>query len=125
MRRLPSEWARRAADAAARAGSARGLARFLREGCARLLAMRVYVLHFRGAAALTRAFDRVMESRHVASCLVEPESGRIRFLAPRRAADAIVEVIYGEGGLTWCSRHDLRVPQAESRAPHASVRPLR
>jgi hypothetical protein len=60
--------------------------------------MRVYVLELRGPAALTRAFDRVMESRHVASCLVEPESGRIRFLG-------------------WCSRHDLR---PLSDAPEAS-----
>jgi hypothetical protein len=69
--------------------------------------MRVYVLELRGASALTSAFDRVMESRHVASCLIEPESGRIRFLAPARAADALVEQIYLEGGLGWCSRHDL------------------
>jgi len=71
--------------------------------------MRVYVLVFRGAPALTRAFDRVMESRHVASCLIEPESGRIRFLAPPRAADALVEQIYAEGGLTWCSQHDVNL----------------
>jgi hypothetical protein len=69
--------------------------------------MRVYVLVLRGAPALTRAFDRVMESRHVASCLIEPESGRIRFLAPPKAADALVEEIYAEGGLTWCSQHDV------------------
>jgi hypothetical protein len=79
--------------------------------------MRVYVLELRGAPALTRAFDRVMESRHVASCLIEPESGRIRFLAPARAADALVEQIYLEGGLSWCSRHDL---QPVSDAPEAS-----
>jgi len=79
--------------------------------------MRVYVLELRGAPALTRAFDRVMESRHVASCLIEPESGRIRFLAPARAADALVEQIYLEGGLSWCSRHDLQPP---ADAPEAS-----
>jgi len=72
--------------------------------------MRVYILILRGAPALTRAFDRVMESRHVASCLIEPETGRIRFLAPRKAADALVERIYEEGGLTWCSQHDVNLP---------------
>jgi hypothetical protein len=82
--------------------------------------MRVYVLELRGAPALTRAFDRLMESRHVASCLIEPESGRIRFLAPAKAADALVEQIYLEGGLTWCSRHDLQLP---GDAPEAS-RPI-
>jgi hypothetical protein len=71
--------------------------------------MRVYILELRGASALTSAFDHVMESRHVASCLIEPESGRIRFLAPARAADALVEQIYLEGGLSWCSRHDLNL----------------
>ena len=35
--------------------------------------MRIYVLHFRSAAAFTRAFDSVMDARDVASCLVEPE----------------------------------------------------
>jgi hypothetical protein len=76
--------------------------------------MRVYVLHLRGVAALTRAFDRVMDSRHVASCLIEPESRRIRFLAPRRPADALVEIIYAEGGLTWCSQHDLVLRGSEA-----------
>ncbi len=72
--------------------------------------MRVYVLELRGVPALTRAFDRLMESSHVASCLIEPESGRIRFLAPAKAADALVEEIYLEGGLGWCSRHDVDLP---------------
>jgi len=80
--------------------------------------MRVYVLVLRGAPALTRAFDRVLESRHVASCLIEPESGRIRFLAPPKAADALVEQIYEEGGLTWCSQHDV------SLQGDAAARPL-
>jgi hypothetical protein len=79
--------------------------------------MRVYVLMLRGAPALTRAFDRVMESRHVASCLIEPESGRIRFLAPPKAADELVEQIYEDGGLTWCSQHDVNLP---GDAPEAS-----
>jgi hypothetical protein len=81
--------------------------------------MRVYVIHLRGAAALTRAFERVMESRHVASCLIEPERGRIRFLAPPKAADAIVEQIYHEGDLTWCSQHDLDVAGVNGRSAHA------
>jgi hypothetical protein len=104
------------ARAGARAAAVFPLARILRNRAQRPGPMRVYVLHLRGSAALTRAFDRVMESRHVASCLVEPESGRIRFLAPRRAAEAIVELIYSEGGLTWCSQHDLRLPAAEPAA---------
>jgi hypothetical protein len=58
----------------------------------------------------------VLESRHVASCLIEPESGRIRFLAPRKAADALVEQIYEEGGLTWCSQHDVN-PAGDAPEP--------
>jgi len=83
--------------------------------------MRVYVLHFRSSAAFARAFDSVMDAREVASCLVEPEHGRIRFLAPRKAADALVEFIYSEGGLVWCSRHDLN-PRSEGAA--ARIRPV-
>ena len=78
--------------------------------------MRVYVMHFRSTAAFTSAFDSVMDARDVASCLVEPEYGRIRFLAPRKAADALVERIYGEGGLVWCSQHDLTLSSADSAA---------
>jgi hypothetical protein len=86
--------------------------------------LRVYVLLLRDAAALTLAFDRVLESRHVASCQIEPEHGRIRFLAPRRAADALVERIYHEGGLTWCSQHDIAPTLAASAARDPRPRPL-
>ena len=55
-----------------------------------------------------------MDARDVASCLVEPDLGRIRFLAPRKAADALVERIYFDGGLVWCSQHDLHATGAEA-----------
>ena len=74
--------------------------------------MRVYVLHLEGPAALARAFDHVLES-DAASCMIEPELERIRFLAPLEIADALVERIYQEGGLLWCSRHDVAMAQAE------------
>lgn len=69
--------------------------------------MRVYILRFGNEARLQNAFDRVLESPHVASCMVESSEARIRFLAPAAAADALVEDIYLEGGLVWCSRHDV------------------
>jgi hypothetical protein len=69
--------------------------------------MRVYILRFQNESRLHGAFDRVLESPDVASCMVESAEGRIRFLAPAHAADALVEAIYQEGGLVWCSRHDL------------------
>ena len=69
--------------------------------------MRVYILRFHSDVRLQGAFDRVLGSPHVASCMVETADARIRFLAPAAAADALVEEIYLEGGLIWCSRHDV------------------
>jgi hypothetical protein len=77
--------------------------------------MRVYILHFEATGDLTRAFDRVLECPDVASCMIEAEKGRLRFLAPAGAADSLVERIYQERGLTWCSRHDV-VAQAAAIA---------
>ena len=79
--------------------------------------MRIYVLQFDSASLLTRAFDRIIASERVASCMVESERRRLRFLAPQRVADALVERVYLEGGLTWCTRHD--VGARDSRAPTA------
>ena len=75
--------------------------------------MRVYVIHLDGASALARAFDLVLESPDAASCMIEPELDRVRFLAPAGAADALVERIYLQGGLLWCSRHDTIEPTTE------------
>jgi hypothetical protein len=76
--------------------------------------MRVYILRFANESRLHGAFDRVLESQHVASCMIEAPEARIRFLAPARAADALVEQIYLEGGLVWCSRHDVETPPART-----------
>ena len=48
--------------------------------------MRVYVLHLKGPAAVSRAFERLMASSRIDSCLVEPEHDRVRFRAPRKQA---------------------------------------
>jgi hypothetical protein len=69
--------------------------------------VRVYILRFRSQSRLNSAFDLVLSSPHVASCMIESNEARLRFLAPARAADALVEHIYLEGGLVWCSRHDV------------------
>ncbi len=69
---------------------------------------RVYVLQFESPGSVSRAFERLMASSRIDGCLVEPERGRLRFLAPRGLADSLVERIYLDGGLTWCSRHDLK-----------------
>ncbi len=42
-----------------------------------------------------------------AAWTIEPELSRVRFLATVRYADALVQRIYPEGGLAWCSRHDV------------------
>jgi hypothetical protein len=65
--------------------------------------------------------DRLLDSEHVASCAVEPDLRQVRFAAPRLRADMIVEQIYAEGGLLWCSRHDFQPTRPElarsARAP--------
>jgi len=69
--------------------------------------MRVYILRLADRSRLDRAFARVLDARWVASCSVEPELRRIRFLAPHRSAQRLVEAIYLEGGLEWCSRYEM------------------
>jgi len=78
--------------------------------------MRVYVLHFENMGRLTRAFDRVLEHAGVESSMIEPDGMRLRFLGPRALTERLVEEIYEDGGLTWCSRHDL-VEGAEPTRP--------
>jgi hypothetical protein len=69
---------------------------------------RIYDLRLASPACLTRAAARILDSQQVGSCAVEPELRRVRFIARRNAADALVQDIYADGGLTWCSRHDWR-----------------
>jgi len=69
---------------------------------------RIYDLRLASPGCLTRAAARVLDSEEVASCSVESELRRVRFVARPKAADALVHDIYAEGGLTWCSRHDWR-----------------
>jgi hypothetical protein len=69
---------------------------------------RIYDLRLASPACLTRAAARILESEEVASCAVEAEQRRLRFIARRGVADALVHGIYAEGGLVWCSRHDWR-----------------
>ncbi len=75
--------------------------------------MRVYLLQLKGPAAVSRAFERLMASSRIGGCLVEPEQGRVRFLAPRKLAETILERIYLDGELVWCSRHDLAPPEGQ------------
>ena len=86
--------------------------------------MKIYALHLASRPLLERAFQRLLDSPHVVSCTVEPGHDRVRFLADRRAGDRIVEAIYQEGGLVWCSRHELVLPDdlwASDRASRPAV----
>jgi hypothetical protein len=80
-----------------------------------VIAMRVYVMEFVSPGAFSRAFDLVLEADAVASCSAEPEVRRIRIVAGSRDADALAERLYLDGGMTWCSRHDLLARGAQAR----------
>ena len=77
---------------------------------------RIYDIRLATSGSLASAVARVLDSEEVASCAVEPGQRRLRFIARRRPADALVRGIYAEGGLTWCSRHDWRPLRAEALA---------
>jgi hypothetical protein len=88
--------------------------------------MRVYVLRFRNAGSVSRAFERLMDSSRVSTCEIEPELGRVRFLAPEKYAAALLERIYLDCDLTWCSSHGLAdedATEAPARGEGASPAP--
>ena len=68
--------------------------------------MRTYVMHFASSEAVSQAFELLMNSDCVASYMVEPEFRRLRFLASPECAEALVQLIYLDGGLTWCRRDE-------------------
>lgn len=78
--------------------------------------MRVYVLRLEGARNLEWAFEVISNARDVSSCTFEPHLRQVRFVAPHGEADALAERIYLDGGLIWCSRHDLEPGSAEVRS---------
>lgn len=67
--------------------------------------MRIFLLRFSSLHHLHQAFERVSDSEWVVSCLVEPGTRTLRFLADREPGEALVEEIHALGGLAWCSRH--------------------
>ena len=83
--------------------------------------MRVYVMEFVSPGAFSRAFDVVLEADAVASCSAEPEGRRIRIVAGSHDADTLAQRLYLDGGMTWCSRHDLLGGRTASagRSPQA------
>ncbi|HET6304559.1 MAG TPA: hypothetical protein VFG80_07235 [Myxococcota bacterium] len=78
-------------------------------------------MEFVSPGAFSRAFDVVMEADAVASCSAEPEGRRIRIVARSNDADALAERLYLDGGMTWCTRHDLLL-QRPAQAMRARAR---
>lgn len=70
--------------------------------------MKIFDLRFSNAATMQAAFQRAQERSAVESCTLDPEELRMRFVAPTGAADALAHRIYLDGGLRWCSGHELR-----------------
>jgi len=66
---------------------------------------RVFELQLISRPATERAFRLLSGEGRVASISIEPGARRIRFLAPERVARALVERIYLEGGLAFCTGH--------------------
>jgi hypothetical protein len=84
---------------------------------------RIYDLRLASSASLSSAVARILDSEEVASCAVEPDLLRVRFIARRRLADVLVRGIYAEGGLAWCSRYDWR-PLRGDHGPEGLRPPL-
>ena len=78
--------------------------------------MRVYVLRLERARNLQWAFNVIAKADYVVSSTFEAQPCQVRFVAPRRQADALVKRIYLDGGVVWCSRHDLNLTQASDCA---------
>jgi hypothetical protein len=72
--------------------------------------LRVYVLRFAEPAALARAFDRVSDHPDVASCSFELAERQLRLLARPAVGEPLIERLYLDGGLAWCSRHAFEHP---------------
>ena len=67
----------------------------------------VFELRFEGRPSVERAFGLVGDDPNVASCLVEPESLRIRVVTSKASGVPLVERIYERGGLVWCKLYPL------------------
>ncbi len=61
-------------------------------------------LEFTSQAHLSRAFEELLSSEHLEDCVVETDLVRLRFVAPPAHAEKLLERVYRQGGLRWCSR---------------------
>jgi hypothetical protein len=70
-------------------------------------ALRLYLLRMRDRADLERAFSVVSETSEISSFTLEPQLRRLRFIAPADPGARLLEKIYLQGGMVWCSTHEL------------------
>ena len=68
----------------------------------------VYRLHFSSRDRLEAAFALVSDAPEVASCIVEPDPMHLFFLTSPAVAEPLIERIYSDGGMHWCTRHTIR-----------------
>jgi hypothetical protein len=71
------------------------------------LAGDLLTLEFTSQEHLSRAFEELLASEHLEDCLVETDLVRLRFVAPAGHADRLIERVYRQGGLRWCSRQKM------------------
>lgn len=71
----------------------------------------VFELVFTDKHRLEEAFGVVYEHEDVLSCSFAPDAVSARFMAGAAAGATIVERIYLDGGLRWCSRHAIGPPR--------------
>lgn len=69
---------------------------------------RVYLLRFSSQERMEAAFALISDSERVMGCSLEVPDRQIRFVAERTAALALVSRIGDQGGLVWCTGHDLK-----------------
>ena len=67
--------------------------------------MRIYLLRFDSSEATNRAFGLLMDAGAGESALVGPEAGRVRFIAKPCDAEPLLQRIYLQRGLRWCTSH--------------------
>ena len=67
----------------------------------------LYVLRVSDESFLERAFGTISDTSAVSSSIAEPRLKQMRFTAPPREGDRLAERIYLQGGMVWCSRHQL------------------
>ena len=78
--------------------------------------MRLFDLRFTNRARLLAGFRTAQGRESVDSCSLDIGRLRMSFVAPRQRAEALIQQIYLDGGLRWCSRHELAPPKTDGGA---------